>query len=266
MQTAQPCYTRALRRGECGWGASTLALTSAEGQAAFVARTMSKLALAVDGAMRMRLAWLISLVVCASPGGSRIGTSFACMVVRVGELEVGTSGVRHFASLLRLTSEWLWARVRGFTAECGLFAFALLMLRPLSTKAWSCSHAESVWAMVLACLRAMLGLELEASTAQSVLETSGGTCMFTMGGCRLSEGGAASPLCSEICCSFVSAVSSSGRPKEVPTSGLPRRKREDFEFEAMHADSGSALCVLKAFLRGTSTSLVPSSLVGAGGS
>ena len=138
-----------------------------------MARTMSKLALAVDGAMRMRLAWLISLVVCASPGGSRIGTSFACMVVRVAELEVGTSGVRHFASLLRLTSEWLWARARGIIAECGLFAFALIML---------------------ACLRAMLGLELEASTAQSVLETSGGICMFTMGGCRLSEGGAASPL------------------------------------------------------------------------
>ena len=62
---------------------------------------MGKLALAVDGAMRMRFAWLASLAVQSNSVGARIGTSVPCLVLRVVALGGFAFETWTFASLLR---------------------------------------------------------------------------------------------------------------------------------------------------------------------
>ena len=107
-----------------GSGCHELALGSSEGQARFAGRTASKLALAIAGAMRMRLAELTSLAVPSYPGAVRMRTSLACLALRASWLGGGAFEAPTFANLLRLTSEQLRARISGVAAEGGPIAFA----------------------------------------------------------------------------------------------------------------------------------------------
>ena len=134
--------------GGCGadWGGAKVALASSDGQATFAGRTANKFALAIDGATRMRLAWLTSLVVLSSFASSRIGPS----------------RVRSFAALLQLTSEQLCARMRGVIV--GSHVLVALAWRP-----------------ALAWPRALLESPVEVLSAQAVLKGAGGGCMFTKG-------------------------------------------------------------------------------------
>ena len=76
------------------------ALASIEGQAMFAVGAMGNAALAVDGATRMRLAELATLVPHEVTGGSRICTSAAGFALRIGGCLAACLG--SLAHLLRL--------------------------------------------------------------------------------------------------------------------------------------------------------------------
>ena len=81
-------------------GVSQAALASIEGQAVFADGAMGSVALAVDGATRMRLAELATLVTHAVAGSSRICTSVAGFALRIGGCLAACLG--SLAHLLRL--------------------------------------------------------------------------------------------------------------------------------------------------------------------
>ena len=105
-------------------GVSQVTLASSEGQAIPALCAVGSVALAVDGATRMRFARLASLAVQPNPGGPHIGTSAPCLALRM--LAVGGCVVEawSFARLSRQACEMLCVRMRGSTGERCSFEFA----------------------------------------------------------------------------------------------------------------------------------------------